>query len=350
MESFSDICKQWWSSRLVNPRTGYAIKLNGPTYKKLLNECGHVNNSHENYRGSPTPEQRGKRVKKYHVHTEYDPTSHPQSDYKTPSPLWPQNENNYKMPTSDPGHPLPKSKNRRYVPVVHPDPESFSAPEQNAKRLKISSARTPRPPQPEPHRQRVPPLPPSTSEYETEVITKWYMEFKLSFPMDNAAIYNTFNPNALPVSLREQMSRYKKVHNIVNDILKYMMNTAARSGLCNKNEFVNIVTQVGENYKKKNNVPMIIEAPTPRVQPYTVDTVINWYISVLDKFPLKKSALLKVHPDKLPAEFIQQPEHIRALSNDIFNELHPLIQSNPEGISEAEFLHIIMALRCEYSK
>ena len=34
------MCEQWWRDPTVNPRTGRKIKVNGPTYKQLLAECG----------------------------------------------------------------------------------------------------------------------------------------------------------------------------------------------------------------------------------------------------------------------------------------------------------------------
>jgi len=35
----NDICKDFLKNDSINPRTGYKIKKNGPTYKKLLKEC-----------------------------------------------------------------------------------------------------------------------------------------------------------------------------------------------------------------------------------------------------------------------------------------------------------------------
>jgi len=34
------ICQKWWKNPLINPRTGRTIKKDGPTYSKLLEECG----------------------------------------------------------------------------------------------------------------------------------------------------------------------------------------------------------------------------------------------------------------------------------------------------------------------
>ena len=38
----SNVCEKWLQNKLVNPKTGKTIKMNGPTYKKLLQECGPV--------------------------------------------------------------------------------------------------------------------------------------------------------------------------------------------------------------------------------------------------------------------------------------------------------------------
>ena len=341
MKNSSTVCDKWWVSHLVNPRTGYKIKLNGPTYRKLLSECS---NKKSNKTESPTPELRGKRVKTDHIHTQSDPTSRPPS-----IPKKKDNTPNVKIPKPAPE---PRAKYRRYIPTVFPEPEERSFPEQNTKRLKIQSPKIQSPKLPHPPKTMripAPPLPTSTTEYETKVIINWYMEYKLSFPMDNVAIYTTFNQNALPSSLRDQMSRYKRVKNIVTDILKYMMNQATSNGLCNKNEFVNILTQVGENYKKSIHTPIRPVALTPEVQPYTVDTVIHWYIKTLNKFPLKKVAFLKVHPDKLPYELRQQPKNITDLSSEIFNTIFPIVNSNAGGISQADFLKILMTLRQNFN-
>jgi hypothetical protein len=37
----SNVCDKWFENKLVNPRTGRRIKENGPTYKKLQEECDH---------------------------------------------------------------------------------------------------------------------------------------------------------------------------------------------------------------------------------------------------------------------------------------------------------------------
>ena len=42
VKKVSEKCKEWKKTPLRNPTTGRKIKLNGPTYRKLLKECGPI--------------------------------------------------------------------------------------------------------------------------------------------------------------------------------------------------------------------------------------------------------------------------------------------------------------------
>jgi hypothetical protein len=169
------ICEEWWKNPTVNPRTNRKIKIDGPTYKILLKECGQA----------PTRSSL--------------PVAHP--DAQQPKPKQPHQAP--KLPSTKSTARQPSKPKQPHQPPKSP---STKPSVQKPKPKPPSPKPKPKPPSPKPPS----PKPATETRYSFDKLKSIYLDI-LPEIITKRTILFTYHPDKLPQELKDQISKYSEV-------------------------------------------------------------------------------------------------------------------------------------------